>query len=453
MMIAEAAQALGSSWQFADHPISAVVTDSRAIQPGSLFFALRGERFDAHAFLDDVARQQALAAVVEKHWAENNRSATLPVIPVDDTRAALGMLASYWRRKFAIPVVAITGSNGKTTVKEMLASIAREAAGDAAVLATSGNFNNDIGMPLTLLRLRETDRFAIIEMGMNHLGELSYLSRLARPTVALINNAQAAHLEGLGSVDNIARAKAEILEGLGEDGVALLNADDPSFPIWQSLARGKVITFGIDHPADVLASLDVSHSLNIRTPNGTCHATLRVPGLHNARNAIAAAAAAFAIGIDNATIVAGLEAFQGVKGRLQSKVGLEGAHFIDDSYNANPDSTKAAIMVLADQPGKRVLVLGDMGELGGDAPALHREIGAFAKSAGIDVLLALGDLTTESVAGFGAGAMHFERIEELLAELQNLLAPNITVLVKGSRFMQMERVVKSFSSEAMPKDH
>lgn len=455
MMIGEAARALGSVWQYSDHPVSAVVTDSRAVEPGNLFFALRGERFDAHAFLDDVARQQALGAVVEKRWAEENHPSPLPVIPVENTRAALGTLASYWRQKFAIPLVAITGSNGKTTVKEMLTSIARVAFADAAVMATSGNFNNDIGMPLTLLRLSDTDRFAIIEMGMNHPGELSYLSKLARPTAALINNAQAAHLEGLGSVENIARAKGEILEGLGEGGSAILNADDASIPIWRALAgRHRIVTFAIDcSSADVSGALDAENCLHIKTPAGACRVTLQVPGLHNARNALAAAAAAYANGMDNATIAAGLETFKGVKGRLQSVIGLDGAHFINDSYNANPDSTKAAIEVLARYSGKRVLVLGDMGELGPNAPALHREMGEFAKSAGIDCLLALGDLSVDSVRGFGAGAMHFERIEELLAELHNMLGRDVTVLVKGSRFMKMERVVKSFVSETIGKDH
>lgn len=447
MMIAEAARALGSPWDHPDRAISAVVTDSRAMKPGALFFALRGERFDAHAFLDDVARQQAIAAVVEKGWAETHRFAPLPVIPVEDTRLALGSLASFWRQKFSIPLVAVTGSNGKTTVKEMLASIAGAASGGAGVLATSGNLNNDIGMPLTLLRLSDKDRYAIIEMGMNHPGELTYLSKLARPTAALINNAQAAHLEGLGSVENIARAKGEILQGLGEDGIAVLNADDPSIAMWRGLAgTRRVITFAIEAAADVVGS-PTAERLEIQLPDQLISVSLQVPGLHNARNAVAATAAAYAVGIDKASIVEGLESFRGVKGRLQLKRGLEGARFIDDSYNANPDSTKAAISVLAAEPGKRVLVLGDMGELGANAAALHREVGAFAKAAGIDALLALGELSIHSVQGFGKQAMHFERMEELLAELHNLLAPDVTVLVKGSRFMQMERVVKSFADD------
>lgn len=452
-MLAEAARALGSSWHQADRELAAIVTDSRAMQPGALFFALRGERFDAHTFLDDVARQQAAAAVVEKRWADAQRTPPLPLIPVEDTRLALGTLASYWRQKFSIPVVAVTGSNGKTTVKEMLASIARTSHGEAGVLATSGNFNNDIGMPLTLLRLSQIHRYAIIEMGMNHSGELTYLSQLASPTAALINNAQAAHLEGLGSIENIARAKGEILSGLGDHGVALLNADDPSIDIWRVLARNRpILTFGIERRADVSGSLDGEQRLTVRTPSGSWRVKLSVPGLHNARNAIAAAAAAHATGIADSDIAKGLEAFRGVKGRLQSKPGLEGAHFIDDSYNANPDSTKAAIAVLASQPGKRVLVLGDMGELGANAAALHREVGMFAKTAGVDTLLALGELSINAVQGFGVGAMHFERIEELLAGLHDRLAPDVTVLVKGSRFMQMERVVKSFVDDQAGKE-
>lgn len=452
-MLAEAARALGSGWDQTDRELSAIVTDSRAMQPGALFFALRGEHFDAHTFLDDVARQQAAAAVVEKRWADARQTPPLPLIPVEDTRLALGTLASYWREKFSIPVVAVTGSNGKTTVKEMLASIAKINHGEAGVMATSGNFNNDVGMPLTLLRLSRIHRYAIIEMGMNHPGELTYLSQLARPTAALINNAQAAHLEGLGSIENIARAKGEILSGLGDHGIALLNADDPSIDLWRTLAGSRqIMTFGIERPADVTGSLDAEQRLTVRMPSGSLSVRLSVPGVHNARNAIAAATAAHATGIPESDIAKGLEAFRGVTGRLQPKPGLEGAHFIDDSYNANPDSTKAAIAVLASQPGKRVLVLGDMGELGANAAALHREVGTCAKTAGVNTLLALGELGINAVQGFGAGAMHFERIEELLAGLHKLLAPDVTVLVKGSRFMQMERVVKNFVDDPIGKE-
>ena len=447
LTIAQAARALGAEWPHQDRAISAVATDSRAAEPGCLFFALRGERFDAHNFLDEVATAQALAAVVDAGWAAKNR-APLPIIAVDDTRLALGRLAAVWRQQNKARVIAITGSNGKTTVKEMLASIARAAVGEDAVLATQGNFNNDIGMPLTLFRLRDSHRYAILEMGMNHAGELTYLSGLARPDIALINNAQSAHLEGLGTVENIARAKGEILSGLSENGTAVLNADDASLPLWRGLAGGRrIVTFGLSDSADVVGEPGADGKLVIKTPAGNIDVTLQVRGVHNARNAVAASAAAHVAGIEAEYIARGLASFTGVKGRLQASQGLEGARFIDDSYNANPDSTKAAIGVLAAEPGRRVLVLGDMGELGPNAPALHREVGAYAKQAGIERLLALGDLSKSAVEAFGEGGMHFERIEELLAELHNLLAPDVVVLVKGSRFMQMERVVKSFAAE------
>lgn len=448
LTIAQAARALGKEWPHEDRAISAVVTDSRAAEPGCLFFALRGERFDAHQFLPEVATAQALAAVVDDDWASRN-VAPLPVITVADTRLALGRLAAAWRQQNKARVIAITGSNGKTTVKEMLAAIARAAVGDEAVLATQGNFNNDIGMPLTLFRLRETHRYAILEMGMNHAGELTYLSGLAQPDIALINNAQSAHLEGLGSVENIARAKGEILSGLSASGVAVLNADDASLPLWRGLAgRRRVVTFGFSAAADVVGVAGDAGQLTIKTPAGNIDVVLQVRGLHNARNALAASAAAYVAGIDSAFVARGLAGFVGVKGRLQASTGLAGARFIDDSYNANPDSTKAAIGVLAAEPGTRILVLGDMGELGPSAPALHREVGVYAKQAGIERLLALGDLSKHAAEAFGAGGMHFERIEELLAELYNLLAPDVVVLVKGSRFMQMERVIKSFAADA-----
>ena len=373
-----------------------------------------------------------------------------PAIRVDDTRLALGRLAAAWRKRFAIPVVAITGSNGKTTVKEMLAAILRvEAGSDAAVLKTEGNLNNDIGLPLMLLRLRETHQFAVLEMGMNHAGEIDYLTRLARPDVALVNNALTAHVGFLGSIENIARAKGEIFNGLTDAGIAVFNADDPHAGLWrESNARRCIVDFGIRQPASVRGRYQ-SQRISVRRlpltlPNACLDIALQVPGEHNVMNALAAAAAAFALDVSYRSIVAGLSGFTGVKGRLQRKPALHGSTFIDDTYNANPDSVKAALAVLAQQPGRKVLVLGDMGELGSDAAAMHAQIGLAARAAGVDRLLALGDLSKETVAAFGAGAMHFERIQELLAELENELTADTTVLVKGSRFMQMERVVQSF---------
>jgi UDP-N-acetylmuramoyl-tripeptide--D-alanyl-D-alanine ligase len=370
-------------------------------------------------------------------------------IRVDDTRLALGKLAAAWRQRFAIPLVAITGSNGKTTVKEMLAAILRvEADSDAAVLSTEGNLNNDIGLPLMLLRLREVHQFAVLEMGMNHAGEIDYLTHLARPNVAVVNNAQTAHIGFLGSLENIARAKGEIFNGLPDAGIAVFNADSEHAGLWREMnARRCMLDFGLTETAAVHGRYQPGRfgsMMIITLPNAELEVALQVPGEHNVMNALAAATTAFALDISHRSIVAGLTGFTGTQGRLQRKPALHGSTFIDDTYNANPDSVKAALAVLSQQPGKKVLVLGDMGELGSDAAAMHAQIGLAARAAGVDRLLALGDLTKETVGAFGTGAMHFERIQELLAELENELTDETTVLVKGSRFMQMERVVNSF---------
>ena len=447
-------QASGSQVQNSDVVFTGVSTDSRAIRPGDLFVALRGERFDAHEFVSQAIVQGAAAALVERAEVEKRGEAWkgLPLIVVNDTRLALGQLAAFWRGRQNIKLVAVTGSNGKTTVKEMLAAILRKAAGEEAVLATQGNLNNDIGMPLTLLKLRAQHKFAVIEMGMNHPGEIAYLTGIARPDVAVINNAGAAHLAGLGSVEQVARAKGEIFQGLAADGVAVINNDDAFAPLWKELAcNHTMIGFGLERPAQVSATYQpgpLGSELQLRTPAGEFAASLRVPGVHNVRNALAAAAAATALGIAPQAIAAGLHEFGGVKGRLQRKAGLHGAALIDDTYNANPASVKAAIAVLANVPGRKILVLGDMGELGPDAVSLHRELGAAARQAGVDILFALGDVSREAAMEFGENAWFFERIQELLADLENLLAPDVTVLVKGSRFMQMERVIKSFEAEA-----
>ncbi|MBI5937936.1 MAG: UDP-N-acetylmuramoyl-tripeptide--D-alanyl-D-alanine ligase [Betaproteobacteria bacterium] len=450
MRLHEVAQALSARAAGADVAFDAVSTDSRNLPKGALFVALRGERFDGHAFAAKALAAGAAAVMVD----ETSNLNLAPAIVVPDTRLALGQLAAWHRGRQPARVVAITGSNGKTTVKEMTAAILRAEAGDAAVLATEGNLNNDIGMPLMLLRLNASHRYAVIEMGMNHPGELDYLSGLARPDAALVNNAQRAHLEGLQTVEAVARAKGEIFFGLAADGVALINADDPHAGLWREMNIGRrVVGFGLGEGADVRVEhrpLAYGAELTVHTPAGTVRCELHAPGLHNVRNAAAATAAALALGASLEAVAKGLGAYAGVKGRLQRKECLLGAHLIDDTYNANPDSVAAAIQVLAAQPGKRILVLGDMGELGPGAAELHREIGEQAKAAGIERLFCLGELSINAVQGFGAAnngqrAMHFERIEELLAEIENELAPGVAVLVKGSRFMQMERVVKSFT--------
>ncbi|MFP5380928.1 MAG: UDP-N-acetylmuramoyl-tripeptide--D-alanyl-D-alanine ligase [Gammaproteobacteria bacterium] len=444
LKLSDVAAMLGIPFAGTDAPVRRVSTDSRAIRPGDLFVALRGEKFDGGAFATQALKQGAAGVVLDRGQASEIGDA----LRVDDTRLALGRLAAAWRQRFDVPLVAITGSNGKTTVKEMLAAILRAEAGDeAAVLATEGNLNNDIGVPLMLLRLRPLHRYGVFEMGMNHVGEIDYLTRLVKPEVALVNNAMRAHVGLLGSVEAIAHAKGEIFNGLGTGGIAVFNADDPYAGIWRAAnAQRSVVDFGMAQPARVRGHFDAASAvLTIDLPGAHLDVVLRVPGVHNAMNALAAAAAAFALDVSPNSIVAGLSGFAGVKGRLQWKAALHGSVFLDDTYNANPDSVSAALDVLAQQSGRKLLVLGDMGELGADAPALHAEIGRAARAAGVDRLFALGDLSRESVAAFGSGAMFFERIEELLAELENDLAPDVTALVKGSRFMQMERVVKSFT--------
>lgn len=445
LSLSAAAKALNAETSGADVTFFGVTTDSRAVAAGDLFVALKGERFDGHDYVKQVMEQGAVAALVERRdpaWGD------FPLLVVKDARLALGELAGHWRSHFTIPVVALTGSSGKTTVKEMIAAIMREQAGDQAVLATKGNLNNDIGMPLTLLGLRDTHRYAVIEMGMNHPCEIAYLSRIARPDVALIINAQAAHLAGLGTVEAVAHAKGEIFQGLTANGTAIINADDSHAALWQELAAGhRVIRFGLKQPVEVSASfklLPFGSEMEISTPTGKFAVALPVPGEHNVRNALAATTVAQVLSVDDATIAAGLSKVAGVKGRMLKNLCLHGATLIDDTYNANPGSVRAAIAVLAGMPGKKVLVLGDMGELGENARALHAEIGAEAKAVGIDHLFTLGDLSSAAAQAFGKEGRNFEYIEDLLHDIENLLAPNVTVLVKGSRFMQMERVVKSF---------
>jgi UDP-N-acetylmuramoyl-tripeptide--D-alanyl-D-alanine ligase len=449
MLLSQAAQALGGKLLGPDVLFTSVSSDSRAIAPGDLFVALQGERFDGSAFVAGALQGGAVAAMVnadrinELAAISNQQPA---ILLVEDTRLALGCLAAHWREQFTIPLVAVTGSNGKTTVKEMLAGILRSAAGSAdAVLATQGNLNNDIGMPLTLLKLRAAHRYAVIEMGMNHPGEIDYLTRLARPDVAIITNAASAHLAGLGSVEAVARAKGEIVAGLPGNGIAVINADDSHAPLWRKLAGSHtVFEFGLERHVAIHAHWQPhAHGsrIEVTTPQGGFSADLQVPGVHNVRNALAATAAAMALHVALPEIAAGLEKFTGVAGRLQRKSALHGAVLLDDSYNANPASVHAALKVLALTVGKKILVLGDMGELGTDAARMHREIGAEARSLGVDELLALGELSAHAVREFGSGARHFDCVEDLLAALDKDLDGGSTVLVKGSRFMRMERVV------------
>ncbi|RKQ60097.1 UDP-N-acetylmuramoyl-tripeptide--D-alanyl-D-alanine ligase [Vogesella indigofera] len=440
--LSDAARLLSGELAGSDAVFQRVVTDSRAVQAGDLFVALKGDNFDAHDFVAEVLAKGAFALV--RHDFE---PASGSVIRVADTRLALGTLAAAWCARLQVKRIGITGSNGKTTVKEMVAAILRAHAGDDAVHATVGNFNNDIGLPLTLLALRPAHRYAVIEMGMNHFGEIRYLTSLARPQVALVNNAMRAHLGGgFDSTADIARAKSEIFEGLSADGVAIINADDAQQAIFTAAAgQHRQLRFGLSAAANVSARDIVASAtgncFTLVCPQGEQAIELPAAGEHNVRNALAAAAVALALDVPLAAIAAGLAAFAGVKGRLQLKPAACGATVIDDSYNANPDSMKAGIDVLAAYPAPRIFVMGQIGELGDTAPQLHAEVGTHARARGIETLLCLGELAQHAAAAYGVGAEYFDDIDALLARLDAVVTPASTVLVKGSRFMRMERVV------------
>ncbi|MDQ3028336.1 MAG: UDP-N-acetylmuramoyl-tripeptide--D-alanyl-D-alanine ligase [Pseudomonadota bacterium] len=447
MDLNEAARAMEGRMHGAPASFSGVTTDSRKVSAGDLFVALRGERFDGNEYVAEALARGAVAAVTSRVV---EAAGPVPQVVVADTRIALGRLAAHWRTRFALPLVALTGSNGKTTVKEMLASILGAHCGERSmVLATEGNLNNDIGMPLTLLRLREVHRYAVIEMGMNHAGEIDYLARIAQPSVALVNNAQRAHVGTLGSVEAIARAKGEIYAGLKASGIAVVNADDAFAGYWAALnSARRTVTFGLGEGAQVRATVD-GPEVRFVTPADAFAVRLQVAGEHNVRNALAACAAAHALEIPPHAIQDGLNHFGGVPGRLQRRPGRSGSVVIDDSYNANPESMRAAIGVLAAEPGRRVFVMGDMGELGPGTGAMHGEVGAFAKAAGIDALLALGSASAAAVEAFGAGARHFDDAARLIEEAGHEAARGATLLVKGSRFMQMERVADAL---VLPED-
>ncbi len=447
MQLTEAADALDARLLGTDMAFDSVGSDSRNIEGGQLFVALKGANFDGNTFAAEAINKGAAAVMVS-----DVLTSARPALLVNDTRLALGELAKYWRSKFTAPLIGVTGSNGKTTTKEMLTAILTVAAGDAAkVHATYGNLNNDIGLPLTLLKIKPHHEYVVAEMGMNHLGEIEYLTHIARPSVAVINNANTAHIGELGSRENIARAKGEIFAGLQDGGVAVINADNDFADYWKTLNMGRgIVTFGLQQPADVSACYQQHAGVSLvemTTPNGQFSFELKVEGVHNISNALAASAAAFALGISNADIAKGLQSFGGVYGRLERKIAFNGAVLIDDTYNANPDSMKAAIDVLAKQAGDRILVLGDMGELGADAEKMHAEIGAYAKSSGLSQLYCMGETSKHMVSAFGAGAQHFESPEAIAAAVMPQLNNNSTVLVKGSRFMRMERVVNLLAAK------
>jgi len=438
MSMSVAAESMQGVFSGEDVVFTGVSIDTRTIEQGDLFIALRGPKFDGHNFLAQAISKGAIGAVLIKEVAT-----ALPYIKVNDTRIALGQLAAYWRIHFDIPVIGVTGSNGKTTVKEMIATIL---SCKAPCLATRGNLNNDIGVPLTLLRLRRKHRSAVIEMGMNHEGEIAYLSSLVRPDVGVITNASEAHLAGLGNVASVAAAKAELFSRLAENGTAVINADDPYCEFWRKQAKEKiVVTFGFSNQADVRGVYhpDVNGCrLIISTNKGEISMSLSVLGRHNAANALAATAASLAAGADLADIKIGLEKLRAVNGRLEVKRGVSGARIIDDTYNANPASLSVGLEVLKEAQGERILVLGDMAELGDLGPDIHKRVGRLAKKIGVSRLFALGDLTKHTVQAFARGAGHYASHQELVESLIDCLHSDATVLVKGSRSMHMENIVK-----------
>lgn len=440
MNLSMAAKSLGATFQGEDVEFRGCSTDSRTLARNELFIAIKGAHFDGHDFLDSALERGAAAAMVEK-----DNQPRLPLLIVADTKCAMGKLARLWRSEFDIPLIAITGSNGKTTVKEMLVSILRRI---APVLATHGNLNNDIGVPLTLFGLGNEHAYAVIEMGANHPGEIAWLSNMAKPTIALITQCAPAHLEGFGNVDGVAHAKAEIYDGLDDHGCAVINADDDYAEFWQSkIGNIKQLRFGISKPADVYAqsiqqsAVTGQSSFILKTPVGMTKILLPLPGMHNVMNALAAATCAVALDLDLEIIKQGLEEIRPVKGRLEIKAGLNNSRIIDDTYNANPASLNAALDVLNHFNGQHWLVLGDMGELGIDEEEMHRQAGIAARRSGVSKLFATGSLSRHAAEKFGSGGEYFASVSDLIERLRTAINHDVTVLVKGSRAMRMEQVV------------
>ena len=447
--------------------ITRVGTDSRQIERNELFVALVGDRFDAHDFLSDVAKAGASAALIS---SQDKCPADLPAICVSNTRVGLGNLAKAWRASHPIPLALVTGSNGKTTVKEMIASIFKAAVGEEHALVTKGNLNNDIGLPLTLLKLRSNDRLAVVELGMNHPGETAQLAAIAQANIALINNAQREHQEFMATVAAVAEEHSDAIRALPADGIAVFPAESEFAQVWHQAAAGrKVIDFALTSAqanisASVTGTLLSNGLVQIQTELGTMEVQLNTLGSHNVRNALAASAVGIAAGISLEKIKQGLESFIPVNGRMQAKAIDSNRTLIDDSYNANPDSVRAAIDALKQSGNLSWLILGDMGEVGNQGPEFHREVGAYAAEQGISKLFALGEQCQFALQGFNkassasaakSSASHFSDMDSLITQLRDALHAqpsgsnqHLNILVKGSRFMRMERVVQALLEEA-----
>jgi UDP-N-acetylmuramoyl-tripeptide--D-alanyl-D-alanine ligase len=448
MQLAHLAYVSGGKLIGQDCAFTSVSIDTRTLKPGALFVALSGPNFDGHDFVGAAIEGQAAAALVSKQLP-----VSIPQIVVPDPLAALSQFAREWRRQFSIPVIAVTGSNGKTTTKEIIGAILSRL---GPCLITRGNLNNHIGVPLMLLEMNATHRYAVIEMGANHIGEIAHLASLAEPTIGIVTNAGAAHLEGFGSLEGVASGKGEMFKALPASGVAVINADDKYASFWrENRAADEVFTFGFEQPADFMA-----HKVNasgdqggfkidfdLVTPFGTKPATLGLGGLHNLRNALGAAAVAAAAGATLDDLVAGLAQVRAVAGRLELKPALNGAFLVDDSYNANPSSLKAGLDAFKSFGGTRWLILGDMMELGDSADELHAEVGRYAKQAGIAQLFAIGQRSHFAVEAFGKGARWFADMDALIAEARASLAAGVAVLIKGSRSNRLERVTNALAAE------
>ncbi len=440
LSLKDIAEMTGGVLHGVDVAIDSVATDSRLVKSDQLFIAIKGECFDAHDFVADLVGKAGAALVSRKIDCD------LPQIVVEDTLQALADLASEWRKAFKKPVIGLTGSNGKTTLKEMIAAILSL---KGSVLATYGNLNNNIGVPLTLLRIREEHDFAVIEMGANHFGEIDFLTKIARPDVAVVNNAGAAHLEGFGNLEGVAQAKGEVFIGLGTHGIAVINADDKFADYWNDSNKGReIFTFGINNESTISGRLLSDGGLMIKAGGNEVRANLKLLGRHNAMNALAATAVSTALGIKLDTIIEGLESLQPVKGRLAPVSGINNSQILDDTYNANPDSVVAALTVLA-QRKNTVFVLGDLGELGENPEKVHEKIGEKAKAVGINHMYCLGEYSAKACDSFGTNGKSFNQMEDLLSDLKKdvneNLPDNVTILVKGSRFMKMERAVEALS--------
>lgn len=440
MSMDEIAEILSAKCVGENIQVKGISTDTRTIKGGELFVALKGPNFDGHNFIKEALGNGAAACLVQESVEAEY------LVLTNDTHQALGLLAKAWRQRFKQPVIAITGSNGKTTVKEMIASIVSQ---QQTVMATHGNLNNDIGVPLTLFRLNENYDVAVIEMGANHSGEIGYLTNIALPDIAVLTNIGAAHLEGFGSLENTAKAKAEIFQGLSKDGFSIINTDDAFSEYFKDMASEyKVISFGVKNKADVMcewASGIEGSSLKVSTPVGHCDIKLKLLGRHNVMNALASIAASIAADITLEQIVKGLEDLKPVNGRLQIKRGLNNSRVIDDTYNANPTSLHAALNVLHDFSGKRFLALGDMGELGNHAADLHIDAGIYAKQSGVDSLFSYGKLAEKAAKEFGDNGFCYDKHEDMIDALRDELTQDVTLLVKGSRSMHMENVVNALT--------